>query len=194
MKASIIGAKYPENSLKNFYNEIKKVLESNEVNVNFDYFSTSIDEDNKDIEKTYKKNKKLIRDCDFLVAEVTLFGSGIGYLIAEAISMHKPVLALYNTKIGDKPSTIIKASSVSRKLNFVEYSEKSELKKSIEKYLKEVKTKLDTKFILIIPAEIDRYLEWASKEKRMHKAQLVREAIDKIIEEDRDYQEYQNTL
>ena len=37
MKVSIIGAKYPKNSLNEFHNRIKTILEENGIKVNFDY-------------------------------------------------------------------------------------------------------------------------------------------------------------
>jgi len=45
------------------------------------------------------------------------------------------------------------------------------------------------KFILIITPEIDRYLEWSSIERRMHKSQVVRAAIEKVIKRDGEYQD-----
>lgn len=139
-----------------------------------------------------KSAEKLIQNSDVVIAEGSLASPGLGYDIAKAITMKKPVLVLSHKdliKLGTPHALRLN----SKLLTYKEYNDNN-LEKVVENFLKEAKNLLDTKFILIIPAEIDRYLEWASKEKRMHKAQLVREAIDKIIEEDDEYQEYLNSL
>jgi len=56
---------------------------------------------------------------------------------------------------------------------------------------KEIETnKIDSKFILIISPEIERYLQWASKTKRMHKAQIVRLALEASIKKDKEYMNF----
>ena len=37
---------------------------------------------------------------------------------------------------------------------------------------------------------MDRYLNWASKTKRTHKAQVVRSAVEQMIKKDKEYREY----
>lgn len=46
------------------------------------------------------------------------------------------------------------------------------------------------KFILIISAEIDKYIAWASEERKLHKAQVVRMAIEDTMAKDLDYQRW----
>lgn len=61
---------------------------------------------------------------------------------------------------------------------------------TINEATKEAISKLDSKFILIISPEMDRYLNWASKVKRTHKAQLVRSALEALIKKDKEYKDY----
>jgi hypothetical protein len=56
--------------------------------------------------------------------------------------------------------------------------------------MKEASSRLDSKFILIISPEMDRYLNWASKVKRTHKAQVVRAALEVMIKKDKEYKDY----
>ncbi len=149
--------------------------------------STS-DKDSADFEKAYKRNMKSINNCDALIAEVTQLSSGIGFLISTALSQKKPVLALYNKK-ADIPPSITLRGTKNKYMTFNKYKT-DEIEDIAQKFARKVKGMLDTKFILIISPEIDRYLDWASEYKRMHKAQIVRNAIEKKMELDEDYKKY----
>ena len=188
MKTAVFGKKLSLTmKVHKLHQTIRDTLENMGVDVDFSYFDTTTDEDTSDLEKAYMRNQKLIRDSDFVIAETTDYSAGIGYLIADALHEKKPVLALFNKK-GDKlASNIIKSSaSKSKSLTFVEYIP-DQLEDVLKKFVTDVSKKLDTKFILIISPEIDRYLEWASDYKRMHKAQIVRNAVEKEMENDEDY-------
>ncbi len=192
MKVALLAHKLADQHFLALYTKISSLLKEKNIEVDDSYFQTSVEDDSKNLEITYKRNKKIIKSCDFLIAETTLYSSGIGYLIAESLNNRKPVLALYNETLGQKPSNIIRSSATSTLLSFKVYRDLSDLNNIFDEYIKKVKQKLDTKFILIIPPEIDRYLEWASADKRMHKAQLVREAVESMMEKDKDWKEHLN--
>lgn len=193
MKVAIIGSKYSKDS-QEIFKKIIAILKNEDISIDTSYIDTKLEEDYSDLEAGHRRNKNMLKNSDILIAEATSDSHGIGFLIAEALSLKKPVLCLSYENRKGRPSSVLSSSAKeARLLQFKIYND-SNLKDIITSFLKEAKQKLDTKFILIIPAEIDRYLEWASKEKRMHKAQLVREAIDKIIEEDKDYQTFLNSL
>ncbi len=136
----------------------------------------------------YTRNTKIIKSSDLVIAEASMSDSGVGYEISYALSIKKPVLALYNEESVEPTAPPIIAGK-NKHLTFVKYN-KSNLKAKLVKNIGQIKQKLDTKFILIISSEIDRYLEWASQENRMHKAQIVREAIEKVMNKDKKYQRY----
>lgn len=189
MKAGIIGVKY-DKDLYSTYKLIKELIEKSGNKADFSYFETSADEDYEDLQDTHKRNQQLLKANDFIIAETTQYGSGIGYLIAQALNDKKPVLALYNPEKGQKPSAIIKESAnKSKLLHFAEYTDKS-LEKEIKSFLNELKKIMDTKFILIISPEIERYLEWSADNRRLHKAQVVRQSVEDTMEKDKEYQEY----
>lgn len=181
MKAAIIGPKITD-SWQDIHNLIKEILNANGVKVDFNYFSTDTDQDAANLEATYKKNLSLIRNNDFIIAETTDYSGGIGYLIASALASKTPVLALYNKKRGDKPSNIIKSSSLSRRLEYYEY-EIDELAAAIEKYIIKVRAIIDTKFILNLPSQLDRFLEYCSYKRGVPKAHIVRESIENLMNE-----------
>ncbi|HRN86712.1 MAG TPA: nucleoside 2-deoxyribosyltransferase [Candidatus Dojkabacteria bacterium] len=139
----------------------------------------------------YNRNTKIIKSSDLVIAEVSMSDSGVGYEISYALSIKKPVLALYNEQSVEPTAPPIIAGK-SKFLTFVKYDEKN-LKSTLDKYIGQIKKNLDSKFILIISSEIDRYLEWSSQENRMHKAQIVRDAIEKVMNKDTDYKKFLET-
>ena len=191
MKAFFISSRI-NNNLQKVYTQIIKELKTSGVTVDESLIKRTSDQDAQDVELAFKLNMRSIKNADVIIAEVTELSSGIGFLIATALNEKKPVIALHNSEINSKQSKMLKGAQ-NKLLHFYTYTPES-LSETIAKAVSLAKQKLDTKFILIIPAEIDRYLEWASKEKRMHKAQLVREAIDSIIVDDEEYQQYLNSL
>lgn len=130
------------------------------------------------------KNDKLIKDCDLLIAEISELNYKQGFEIARALDEKKVVIALE-----EEGSNNSKDLPKNKSLIVKRYSSK-DLVPVIEKAIKEAESKLDSKFILIISPEIDRYLEWAAQAKRMHKAQIVRNAVEQQMKKDKDYKEY----
>jgi hypothetical protein len=147
-------------------------------------------DDANDFEGAYKRNMTAIKKCDFLVAEVSNLSSGIGFLISTALTMKKPVLALYYKPSKHHLSTMLKGSTSNKLMFFKEYDD-SNYEKVVKDFLNSVKSIIDTKFILIISPEIDRYLEWVSDNRRMHKAQVVRNAVEDIMKKDKDWKKAQ---
>lgn len=153
----------------------------------YETFENGKKSSNGDLSKKFEKTDKFIKDSDILIAEVTNADSKVGYEIARALDEKKVVITLeeessknlYPNIHGNKSRTLI--SKKYKDGNLIE---------TIEKALKEAAGKLDSKFILIISPEIDRYLEWSAQTKRMHKAQIVRNAVEQQMKKDKEYKTY----
>lgn len=135
-------------------------------------------------DKISEKNDKLIKDCDLLVIDISDLSYRQGFEIARAIDEKKVVIALELDSSNNSKDLPKNKSLIVKK-----YS-KENASTVLEKAIKEAESKLDSKFILIISPEIDRYLEWAAQNKRMHKAQLVRNAVEQQMKKDKEYREY----
>lgn len=193
MKAAIIGPKYISHP-SDTYADIKTALEALGVKVDFSYFATTVEEDTANPKDTFKRVNDIIKNADFVVADTTEYSSGIGFLIGAAYNNRKPVLSLFDKESGKRASSILKSSSSGSKiLRFEEYTA-ANLATILKGFVDDVKNLIDTKFILIISPEIDRYLQWASEERRMHKAQIVRNAVEDIMDRDKDYKQYLKDL
>jgi nucleoside 2-deoxyribosyltransferase len=141
-------------------------------------------------EKLFSHSDKSLKDTDIVIAEVSKSDSKVGYEIAKAFNEKKFVIALENENAVDKVNPIVHGNT-SKNLMHTKYH-KDNITAIIEESVKEAAKRLDSKFILIISPEIDRYLDWSSTTKRMHKAQIVRNALEQMMKKDKDYKNYLN--
>lgn len=143
-----------------------------------------------EIIKHVKNNEKSLREADIFVADISDSSGGVGFQLAQAMQEKKPILALRykddKRVIGYGPIT----SHANKNIQYEEYENEEDITKIIDRFLEDAKSKIDTKFILIIPAEIDRYLSWSSDFRRMHKAQVVRKSIETVMQKDKDWKDY----
>lgn len=142
----------------------------------------------KEIIQAVKKMVRKLHNADIVITENTYSVAAVGYDIATAINARKPVLVLKlqdRGRPGPHPINVLE----NRLLTYTEYT-KDKLEEILENFIRTAKEKLDTKFILIISPEIDRYLEWSSDYRRLHKAQIVRNAVEKRLDTDKDYEDY----
>ncbi len=134
------------------------------------------------------EERKKLSIADIIIAEDTYASTDAGYDIALALNLKKQILILRQKGVSAKRSKLLSESDNRKNIKVVEYT-KETLKQEIEGFIAEVEKKIDTKFILIISPEIDRYLEWVSKNRRMHKAQAVRRALEQKMIEDSNFGE-----
>lgn len=189
MNIFFLGARGDDN-LNDTYLNIINLLKKDGHKVDAEWLSSTATDDAMDFEGTYKRNMQSIKNCDLIIAETTQISSGLGFQVATALNAKKPVLALYNITAANKPSATLKGSSNKNKyLTFKEYNSTKEIHPLVQEYVQDVKRNLDTKFILIISPEIDKYLEWSSEHRKMHKAQIVRQAVEEMTKKDKEYKE-----
>lgn len=135
----------------------------------------------------FKRSERAIRQADIVIVEVTYPGRRIGFEIARALDQKKIVIALYHKDKAKSVSTL----AGNREKNFIlNHYTSDTIDEVLEESLKEAKDRADTKFILIISPEIDKYLEWSSSERRMHKAQIVRNAVEEAMAKDKEYKDF----
>lgn len=136
----------------------------------------------------FKESEKAIRECDLVIVEVTYPSRRVGFEIARALDERKVVIAL-NKKGSETESTATIAGNTAKNFLYREYDAQN-VEEIMNEAITEAKNKLDTKFILIISPEIDKYLDWAADERRMHKAQIVRNAIEDVMKKDKEYNDF----
>ncbi len=181
---------------KSSYKKILNILKQGKHDI-YEYGSDQLDtskilsQSDDEILKIYRELDKFLKQADVYIADISLPSVAIGYEISQAIVLRKPVLALINEKSSFQPLATIKGNK-SRYLELEKYNVNT-LPKILKDFMKKSKKKLDSKFILIVSPEIDSYLTWSSQENRMHKAQIVRDAIEKVMSKDTEYKKFLET-
>lgn len=193
MKGSLLTPiRYVENNKKTLETLIKAfqnknhTVESSVLQVKDpDLFSMS----EKEVKDKYNRIQKELRHTDFIVAEITEPSSGIGFMLGQAVQERKPILVLRNKEASTKGPIPLRGNK-NKLIHYEEYDDNSDFDKIVDNFVEHARSLMDTKFILIISPEIDKYLEWAGSERRMHKAQIVRNAVEATMENDADYQKF----
>ncbi len=84
-------------------------------------------------EYIFQRDIHWIRKADVVVAEVSTPSIGVGYEIATAEKMHKPVLCLYREKDGRKLSAMIAGNAV---LHIAQYATFEEATEEIDRFFR----------------------------------------------------------
>jgi nucleoside 2-deoxyribosyltransferase len=82
--------------------------------------------------EVYTRDVKWVRDCDALIAEVSTPSHGVGYEIALALFLNKPVLCVYQK--GRKVSKMITGNEMPT-LKLSIYESEEELLKNVQNFL-----------------------------------------------------------
>ncbi len=88
----------------------------------------------KDYQEVFKSDMLMLNNSDLLIAEVSCPSTGVGYEVASALYLDKPVLCLY--KEGVEISSLIKGNT-KKKISVYSYLSETELLNIIKRYLNE---------------------------------------------------------
>lgn len=173
------------------YEEIIKTINNvgGEVVIGFDYLKSSENEVGEMTDdyraKSYKKFLKWMSSCDQVVIEASFPSTlHIGHEISVALEREKPLTVLYQK--GRKPYFLTGLRT--EKLSLVEYEDKYDLAKKLERSLKEHADMVDTRFNFYISPEIGRYLDWVAKTKKLPRAVFLRSLLEKAMRGDKGFE------
>ena len=131
----------------------------------------------------YKSNLEAITRADVVIAETSYENFGVGYQVALAVQLKKPVLILRHAG-ADKNAFVtgVEDTWIVRS----EYTEKN-LADIINKFLRDndIQTK-DMRFNFFIDRPIYNYLRWAAHKTGKTKAEILRELVSKEIDKAND--------
>lgn len=83
----------------------------------------------------YETDMGWLREADTLIAEVTAPSLGVGYEIAKAEDMDKPILLLYRMHEGRKPSAMLNGNNG---LLMVKFISEGEALEAVDKFLERI--------------------------------------------------------
>ncbi|MFA6553828.1 MAG: hypothetical protein WCT27_05370 [Patescibacteria group bacterium] len=144
-----------------------------------------------DLERMNETGEILLDKMDGIIVEASKPDQEIGYLLAYAISQKKPLLYLYQKGTPEKVAQgYLTKKNTPQSVSMKGYT-KSDL---VESLLNWVATqgisrqeKPNIKFTLRITPQIERYLNWKSKKRKLAKADFLRELIEEIIKKDEEF-------
>ncbi len=126
----------------------------------------------------YKETTGALKVADVVILEMGIPSLALGYLANLAMSLGKPVIALYEK--GNDPFFLQGVED--EKLQTVEYS-RANLKDVLKSALDYASDQQDTRFNFFISPKISNYLNWVSKTKRIPRAVYLRRLIEKSMNE-----------
>jgi hypothetical protein len=129
--------------------------------------------------------KKLItwkHQSELVIVEASYPSFGVGQEISYSLTHNKPVIALHLAK--NKPN-LLQAINPDY-LYIVEYTLRN-LKRVLADYIDYAKETVDTRFNFFISSEIEAFLDWISKEKKVPRAVFLRQLIEDDLKKNRKY-------
>lgn len=82
-------------------------------------------------DKIYERDTQMIKDSDIMVAEVTNPSLGVGYELAYAEKLGRPILCLFNTTSKNKLSAMVSGNSY----NTVSYTSPDEITAKVKEFI-----------------------------------------------------------
>jgi len=163
---------------------------SNLANRNLSGFSQN------DMERINQSGEVLLERMDGLIIEGTKPFPESAYLIAVALAHKKPILYLCQKgkEINKNLQHLNKDKNTSKFLTLKYYVDNI-LEKAVSEFLAVVEKGEgreipNIKFTLRITPRIERYLHWKTHNTKISKADFLRELIEKLIDEDKDYNSF----
>lgn len=118
-----------------------------------------------------KKMHRWIRQADIIVTETTCLGLGVGFETAVALQTGKPVIVLYKPT-GDNTPFVLRGSEIER-LQLLEYNDDT-LRETLKVALELASEQVETRFTMILPADINSYLNEVADNRSGYIRRLIR--------------------
>ena len=141
--------------------------------------------DSQSEEEKLAVERKLIawkNQADLIVAEVSYPSFGVGQELEYALTRDKPVIALHLKN--RKPHLLLAVGG--EYLQIAEYT-LEDLKRTLSEYIDYAKEYADTRFNFFISSEIDTFLDWVSKKRKIPRAVFLRQLIEEDMRKNQRY-------
>lgn len=181
--------------LKQAYRLIKETLSQTDL-----YVSTNTEAEEVQVSAEVMADSRdhdvpLLEHMDAFIIEGTASDPEIGFLLAHAIALKKPVLYLYRRGTVPQVFSRLSQRELPGFVKVVAYSEEK-LGPAVLGFLKSIEGVVirevpRIKFTLRVTASIEEYLHFKTHNTKLSKADYLRERIDEVMDKDEDWQEYQ---
>ncbi len=184
MLVHIVGSRYQITSNIGHLRELVKTVQSEGHKVVRDWIESTYESaktgQRSDWVFVYKESLEAINKADVIIADSTIPSFSVGYQVALAIQMKKPILVLNKEGVTDSPF----ASGIEVGITYKGYND-TNLKQIIKEFLNEndIQTK-DMRFNFFIDRPIYNYLRWTSHKTGKTKAEILRDLVVREIDRD----------
>lgn len=127
-----------------------------------------------DVVRFYSEMETWIKNCDFMIADTSYPSVSVGYEIALALRLGKPVLVFYGA--GGPPSLL--SHNRDERLVSERYTADT-YKDSIDSFMHYISTKSDQRFTFFITPEIAAYLDDIVLKDKLPKSVYIRQLIER---------------
>jgi hypothetical protein len=176
-----------EESSKKAIKKIKAWLVNRDHKLTYNCFENGIDSNTTDIEDSesedlYLNALKSLTQSDIVILEVSTNSFTQGYILQKSLEMGKPVIALHQR---NKYSIFIKGikNNLLQTLEYDEYTLEQQLENAIDFAI----DNLMSKFNFYLSSDINSYLNWIAKKKKLPKSEFVRELIRGHMDANKEY-------
>lgn len=135
---------------------------------------TFYDVDEKKWERRYKKRLREIASAEICLFEVSKHSLAVGQLVQESIRSEKPVILLYHE--GKKPQFFRGAVGAESRVQLFEYTLEN-IKDVLEYAFEIAEELLTTRFTMLMPPELTRFLDKISEKEGTSRSEYIRELI-----------------
>lgn len=141
-------------------------------------------ESSADAELYSKKAQSWIKRADIVLFETTQPDVSIGYEVATAMNLGKPVIILYKKDSSDAPHVLKGIDS--EKLQILGYDNNT-LKELVKVAIEYAQESVDVRFNFFISPSISGYLDWISLNKKIPRSVYLRNLIETDMDENDEY-------
>lgn len=149
---------------------------------------TYIDQDSERFYDQFAALRDHLLSADAIISDTSVLDNATGFQLAYAVESSKPALVLHYTKTNTTKPNLAQAKNKSATVS--SYDDLLELEERVDTFVKKVQDTLDAKLFMIIPPDVNKYLEWISAHTKFSKSDIVRTAVLDVAKKDKDYQAF----
>lgn len=141
--------------------------------------------------EAFKTVRDLVIGSDLIIADISLLAAHSAYQLSVALEYRRPTLLVVSAKQANLGDVL---ALKNRNLEIKTYRNKEELEKVVAEFTEGVKNSLDAKLFMNIPPSMNKYLDWVATHTEFNKSDVVRDAVERTAQEDKQYQAFLRSL
>lgn len=184
-----------QSDLKQAYRLVKETLSQTDLYVSTNTEAEEVQVSAEVMADSREHDVPLLEQMDAFIIEGTTSDPEIGFLLAHAIALKKPAIYLYRRGTVPQIFSRLSQRELPGYVKVVAYDDEK-LGATILSFLKSIEGVVirevpRIKFTLRVTNSIEEYLHFKTHNTKLSKADYLRERIDKLMEQDESWQEYQ---